>query len=168
MMRLRNDDGLISVALAYVVLATTVVSVILSWFLLSQAQAYAAIQQDKNASAVQETSVRFLDAINTAYDSTWLTKSSTQLQAATAQYGDASAVGSTAAVTAFTAPDAKTFVATITATSTKNPSITLTKQVTYRAAGLYAFGSSDPANAARPTWTVQPSSPILGLYEIAN
>jgi len=166
--RLKEETGLITAALAYVVLATTVVSMMLSWFLLGQAQSYVAIQQDKNAAAVQESAARFLYAINTAYDSTWLTDSKNQLQTATAPLGNESAVGSTAVVTSLTSPNARTLVATITATSVQNASITLTKQITYRSAGAYAFGSFDPSNASRPTWAVLPSATTLGLYEMTN
>lgn len=165
----RGDRGLISVALTYVVLSSTVVMVMLSWFLTSQAQAGAAIQQDKAAAAVQQTSVRLLFSINTAYDPAWLTMTQDQLTAAMgAKWSHTTNIGASAVVTDIESPDSRTITATITGASIADPSITVTRRVMYRATGVFALGAVDDTDAGRPVWTIRPSQNMLAQFELAS
>ncbi|WIE80848.1 hypothetical protein [Curtobacterium sp. MCSS17_016] len=165
----RNDGGLISVALTYVVLSSTVVMVMLSWFLMSQAQAAAAIQRDKAEAALQHTSMRLLASINTEYDPAWLTMTAAQLTAAKGtRWSNTAGIGATATVTDIKSPDPRTITATITGASVADPSVTVTKQVLYRATGVFALGGFSSSDAYRPVWTTRPSQKMLGLFEFAS
>ncbi len=168
-MKPRNDAGLISVALTYVVLASSVVMVALSWFLLSQAQASDALQQDRNDVAIQETNARLLNSINTKYDPAWLTMTAAQLQTpSTTTWRARASTDVTTAVTKISSPDPQTITVTITATSTKDPTLTMTKQMTYRAVGVFAYSGASADSSGRPLWTTRPSQNIIGLFELAG
>jgi len=164
----RNDAGLISVALTYVVLASAAVMVMLSWFLMSQAQARATTLQYQNASAVQETSQRLLYAVNTVYDPAWLTMTPAQLATAGSPWLSRDKTMSAVAVTSINSPDPRTLTATITATSVKDPSVTLTKVITYRAVGVFARSALAADDSGRPIWTTRPSQNMIAVFDFAN
>jgi hypothetical protein len=165
----RSDKGLISVALTYVVLSSTVVMVMLTWFLMSQAQASAAIQRDKADSALQFTSMRLLSSINSEYNPAWLTMTQAQLTTAKgATWSGGTSIGATATVTDIESPSPRIITATITAASAKDPSITVTKQIMYRATGVFALGEVSSTDSGRPVWTTRPSQKMLGLFEFAS
>ncbi|WIB65633.1 hypothetical protein [Curtobacterium sp. MCBD17_040] len=162
----KRDSGIINVALAYMVLASSVVATMLGWFMLTQTQQFEQRQRQQDDLSIMSTAHVLLYDINTSYNAAWLTAAPAQLAASLPHEVADDPSGTLVQVTSIKKPDAYTLTAVITATSPTDSSISVTKTITYRAAGAFMFQGT--ITNVNEVWVKRSTDDMLALYYIQN